>query len=231
LIFRGINPESPDAHASYRVKKILTSLFDFPAPGFVRCKTDAGRAVHLKPNWPLLVMGPKATASVGIAIGHVRSPMQDVIQAARDAEHAAKQVAGKGAFCLSILKRSGESVSISGKWNSGTPGVWQELEADAHSLTGRFAYVFSQRMEELLRIPGHDQYVPQWDESLLAVAKVELATVLRRQTTSDQTKKQAQVLAGSMVDRLSGLPPRDFLHFWMAWAFVERIKNPDEEAA
>lgn len=231
LVFRGLDPNAPEAHASAEVKRILCGLFDFPAPGFVRCKTDAGEADHLKPNWPLLVMGPRATASVGIAIGHVRSPMQDVIQAARDAEHTAKRVPGKDAFCLSILKRSGESVSISGRWESGTPGVWQELEADVHELTGRFAYVYSQRMEELLRRPGHDDYEKNWDDTLLAAAKAELAAVLRRQTTKHQTQKEASRLADSIVDRLAGLPPREFLHFWMAWAFVERIKNPDEEAA
>lgn len=231
LVFRGMDPQSPEAHASDKVKEVLRRLFDFPAPGFVRCKTNAGAQVHLKPNWPLLVMGPRATASVGIAIGHVRSPMQDIIQAARDAEHTAKQVPGKGAFCLSILKRSGESVSISGKWDSGTPGVWQELEADVHNLTGRFAYMYSQRMDALLRIPGHDTYVSQWDEMLRAAAKAELTAVFKRQTTGKQMENQARELAASIVDRLAGLSPREFLHFWMAWAFVERIKNTDEGVA
>lgn len=98
---------------------------------------------HLKPNWPFMVMGPKATVSVGIAIGHVRAPMQDTIQAAREAEREAKATPGKSAFALRILKRSGEAVSFAAKWDSGVPAVWSELNAGVHNLSSRFAYRYT----------------------------------------------------------------------------------------
>ncbi|MCI0536097.1 MAG: type III-B CRISPR-associated protein Cas10/Cmr2 [Verrucomicrobiales bacterium] len=130
LTFRGLDPEKPQANASRLVQRVLKwtrdnpdGLFEFPADGFVTCKRAAGEGEHLRPNWPLMVMGLEATASVGIAIGHVRSPMQDTIQAARDAEHTAKSVPGKAAVCLSVLKRSGESAQFAAKWNSGVTGV------------------------------------------------------------------------------------------------------------
>jgi len=98
LTFRGVDPEKPEANASRGVQRAMQGLFEFHATGFITCKQATGGGEHLRPNWPLMVMGEEATASVGIAIGHVRAPMQDTIQAAREAEHAAKAVRGKGAF-------------------------------------------------------------------------------------------------------------------------------------
>jgi hypothetical protein len=180
-----------------------------------------------------MVMGPLATASVGIAIGHVRSPMQDTIQAARDAERQAKAVRGKGAFCLSILKRSGEAVSFAAKWNSGVPAVWSELnEPKLHELSSRFAYRYAQLVEALVveggSAPGA-RYAETWTnpECLADAIEAELTHVLMQQ--GDKTQRVARELAKLWRDRLIGddpanpaLSPRDFLHFWTAWAFVNR---------
>lgn len=108
--FRGQLPEPADGEAT----RTLTSLFEFPSPGFVRLR----HALKNEPRWPFIVMGPRATASAGIAIGHVRSPMQDTIRAAREAEQDAKKQLGRDAFCLRILKRSGEALHIGGHWRN-----------------------------------------------------------------------------------------------------------------
>ena len=56
--FRGeVPPEAPR-----RVREVLEGLFEFPAPGFVCCKEHASTQEHHRPNWPLMVMGPEATA-------------------------------------------------------------------------------------------------------------------------------------------------------------------------
>ena len=239
LSFRGVHPDSPDAHASSRVKTVLKDIFDFSrhADGFLTLRRtergDVGRAEHLKPNWPLMVMGPMATASVGIAIGHVRSPMQDTIQAARDAERRAKAVRGKGAFCLSILKRSGEAVSFAARWNSGVPAVWSELnEPKLHELSSRFAYRYAQLVEALVVEGGSAEgarYAETWanPECLADAIEAELTHVLKQQ--GEKTQREARELAKLWRDRLIGddpanpaLSPRDFLHFWTAWAFVSR---------
>ena len=139
-----------------RVKSVLNDLFDFSrhTDGFLTLRKsergDVGRAEHLKPNWPLMVMGPKATVSAGIAIGHVRAPMQDTIQAAREAEKSAKDVKNKGGFCLSILKRSGEAVGFAARWNDGVVAVWGELDSQIHDLSGRFAYRYAELVKALV---------------------------------------------------------------------------------
>ncbi len=43
-----------------------------------------------EPTWPLLVPGPRMTVSVGLAIGHMKEPLQDMIVEAQTAEKRAK---------------------------------------------------------------------------------------------------------------------------------------------
>jgi hypothetical protein len=50
------------------------------------------------PSWPLLVPGPRMTVSVGLAFGHVKEPLQDMIQEAQRAEKRAKQDPEKFVF-------------------------------------------------------------------------------------------------------------------------------------
>lgn len=231
LAFRGMNPGRPEAHASNEVRKVMGNLFDYDrhVDGFLTLRRtergDVGRAAHLKPNWPLMVMGPLATASVGIAIGHVRSPMQDVIQAAREAEQSAKRVPGKGAFCLKVLKRSGEAVGFTARWDSGAVSVWGELEAEVHDLSGRFAHLYGGRVRALVVSGGGyggARYVEGWTDGLRQAVDAELAYVLHRQ--GNMPAARARELARRWSETLCGaLSPRDYLHFWLTWAFVHRL--------
>jgi CRISPR-associated protein Cmr2 len=232
LAFRGLNPEA----ASEEVKRTLHSLFDYSrhVDGFLTLRkserADVGRAAHLKPNWPLMVMGPKATVSVGIAIGHVRSPMQDTIQAARDAEKAAKNVPDKSAFALHVLKRSGEAVGFAARWQAGVSSVWGELEADIHDLSGRFAYRYASLVKALVVIgggPDGASYAPDWDETLKEAVEAELRHVLIQQRgfKADRPREQAARWCEALTNALS---PHDFLHFWLTWAFVNRLAKPSD---
>jgi hypothetical protein len=123
--FRGQLPDTADAVEVFNSPALdvldgRNGLFEFLPKGdadtlrggFVRLRKPA----QGQPRWPFLVPGPRATASVGIAVGHARSPMQDTIQAAREAEKQAKKHYGRDAFCLRILKRSGEALDIGGHW-------------------------------------------------------------------------------------------------------------------
>jgi CRISPR-associated protein Cmr2 len=233
--FRGELP----ADGPRRVLDALNDLFEFPAAGFTTCKKGAGEREQLRPNWPLMVPGPEATASIGIAIGHVRSPMQDTIQAARDAEKAAKAVPGKGAFCLSILKRSGEAAQFAASFGSGVAGVWAELSSGSLDQTGRFAYRYLQLLRPLVAssAKGNDQgWEPCWTEDLKQAVEAELRHVLRQQanqeaaTARSNANRWISALIGDDL-RQPGLTPRDFVHFWMAWAFINRLgkTNGDDQ--
>jgi len=237
LAFRGVNPNDAGAHASMKVKQVLSDLFDYDrhVNGFLTLRqserADVGRAAHLKPNWPLLVMGPKATASVGIAIGHVRSPMQDTIQAAREAEKMAKAVPEKGAFALHVLKRSGEAVGFAARWSSGVVSVWGELEAGIHDLSGRFAYRYASLVKALVVTGGGPEeapYASEWTETLREAIEAELRHVLIQQGDfkADRAREQARRWCEILTAVLN---PGDYLHFWMTWAFVNRLNQPATE--
>lgn len=89
-VLRGLSPSLPCG---------LTEI----APGFLSITTDhSGRPI------PLILPGPLATASVGIAIAHYMQPLQDVVRAAQAAEKQAKKVPGKHAIAIKLFKRSGE---------------------------------------------------------------------------------------------------------------------------
>jgi CRISPR-associated protein Cmr2 len=227
--FQGQVPEDlPEA-----VKKPLRDLFELK-DGFLRCLVHSSRSENHRPNWPLLVPGPEATVSVGIAVGHVRSPMQDVIKAAREAESAAKKVPNKGAYCLRVLKRSGESAEFSARFESGVLAVWDELSADVHGFSNRFPYRYAQLLKPLLSSSGSSSdegWIKVWSSELIEACEAELRHTLIQQ--SGMKSDKATPLAEIWIQKLVGtseipiLTPKGFLHFWMAWAFINRISTEE----
>lgn len=91
-----------------------------------------------EPTWPLLVPGPRMTVSVGLAIGHVKEPLQDMIAEAQAAEKRAKAPAerevwdekqkakvwkpnhgwDRDALAVTLFKRSGETIQWGAKFGS-----------------------------------------------------------------------------------------------------------------
>lgn len=213
----------------------IGECLEFPVEegGFIRCLRNASHRESHRPNWPLMVMGSKATVSVGIAIGHVRAPMQDVIQAAREAECSAKRVRNKGAFCIRVLKRSGEGSEFAAPFESGVHGVWQELSSAVHEQSNRFAYRYIQLIKPLLSQPcakETQQWEPAWNADLVEACKAELFHVLTQQ--ANQSIQVARENAARWIASLIGtdlanpaLSPGGFIHFWMSWAFVNRLTN------
>jgi CRISPR-associated protein Cmr2 len=237
LAFRGVHPQASDALASEESKRVLMDLFDYSRHviGFLTLNKTGQKSVghkeYLKPNWPLMMMGPLATVSVGIAIGHVHSPMQDTIQAARDAERTAKSVSGKGAFAIEVLKRSGDQVGFAARWQANVAAIWGELLNGYHNQSGGFAHHYSARVKDQVIIGGGPKgarYAESWDETLKESMEAELRHVLQRQ--AECSKLKARELAERWCAQLTeALSPRDFLHFWLAWAFVNRIENTEKQ--
>jgi len=91
-----------------------------------------------EPSWPLLVPGPEATVSVGISIGHIKEPLQDMVREAQAAERRAKAPAerevrddqqktktwklnhgwDRDALAVTLFKHSGETVQWGAKFDS-----------------------------------------------------------------------------------------------------------------
>lgn len=80
------------------------------------------------------------TASAGIAIAHHLHPLDATLRAARAAEQRAKQVEGKAAVCVRVLRRSGEQVDARSHW--ATLGNFESLVTlfREGALSSKFAY-------------------------------------------------------------------------------------------
>lgn len=81
--------------------------------GFIHLKdgeSDRGGRRPVDPCWPLMVPGPAATVSVGLAIGHIKEPLQDMVREAQVAEARAKTKLDRNSIAVTLFKRSGETV-------------------------------------------------------------------------------------------------------------------------
>jgi len=176
---------------------------------------------------------PGASASAGIAIGHVRSPLQDTIQAARDAESVAKGLPGKDAFCLRVLKRSGEAVELAAKWNTGVQEVMAAMRAHEPPLPGRFAHNLATRLKRLLADAPQDSdhgWQEHWDNQVRQAAILELTHSLSR--LPGLSRQTAEATARAWQEKLGRLTsPRYYLHFWSVWAFLRRLEEEERSSA
>lgn len=62
------------------------------------------------------MMGRCATASCGAVIAHHQAPLGAVMRELRDAERRAKGEGGRNAFSVTVIKRSGGALYLTGKW-------------------------------------------------------------------------------------------------------------------
>jgi len=189
-------------------------LFVAGAPdGFVQLKDgDRSRGCRLpaEPSWPLLVPGSKATVSVGIAIGHIKEPLQELIHEARQAEKRAKADPqhevfdrtsnkrcwklnengwGRDALAVTLFKRSGETLRWGAKFDSAAFPLLDLFQAffrhqpDAPEREMPISGKFPYRIAELLS--RYERSTPLTGE-LHAIAAKELAWVINQQTWKDE---------------------------------------------
>ncbi|MEI7773522.1 MAG: type III-B CRISPR-associated protein Cas10/Cmr2, partial [Verrucomicrobiota bacterium] len=116
------------------------------APGFLTSKQFHESTGKSDPSnealVPFMVPGPSASASVGIAIAHFKSPLQDAVRGAQAAEKRAKKVFGKAAVAVTLMKRSGETVEWTARWeDAGVQAAFTLLAALRDGVvSGKFPY-------------------------------------------------------------------------------------------
>ncbi|MDN5279568.1 MAG: CRISPR-associated protein Cmr2 [Clostridiales bacterium] len=86
-----------------------------------KCRPYSQKGFVLQNGRLLQTMGSKATASVGVVIVHHQTPLAYALKCLREAEQSAKN-AGRNAFCIRILKRSGGEISFTDNW-------WNEADS------------------------------------------------------------------------------------------------------
>jgi hypothetical protein len=132
------------------------------------------------------------------------------------------------------MKRSGESAEFAARFTSGVIGVWDELNAEVHDLSGRFPYRYLQLIKPQLARSGDSAdggWEKTWTDVLIETCQAELRHVLIQQAHQkpDVAAANAERWIGILIgsSKTPVLSPRAYVHFWMAWAFVHRITNPE----
>jgi CRISPR-associated protein Cas10/Cmr2 subtype III-B len=208
-------------------------------PGWQRWQRNA---------WPrgyhLLVPGKHADISAGIAIGHMHTPLQSLVEAARDAEKTAKRGKdgyGKSAFAVHLSKRSGERIHWGARWEEEAirlADMFSRLTEDK-KLSAKFPYALAANLRpyasaphptleagtQSFRIETVNGFDPQ------AVFAREFAYVLRKQSDDKWRKadpavvKSLQILAESYLSDCKGRALDDFLGPFLTTTFIRKASD------
>ncbi len=181
-----VNPTVPPQALDLRKQDWVVAFSDPECTGYLRIGGEI-----------LLTMGPTATASIGIAVAHHLQPLDAVIEAARQAERAAKDVYGRNAVCIHLLKRSGEESQVGMKW------FYTDEVDDSVQLVTDIVQRF-RNGELAMRLPAT---VFQEARTLAGLGteaqRAELARLIRRHLSEEVLKEHRDELARELVKRLT----------------------------
>ncbi len=164
------------------------------------------------------------TASVGVAIGSTKAPLQDLIKEAQAAEGRAKHIYGRDALAVSILKRSGEILHWGCKWNSAALKIYKSL-SKVDDKFSRFAYKLAGFLEPY-ELGHHDS------EGKIRVGWKSIKDVVKAETMHaiEQTEGMKNVLSEKdideyLVDEMIEKRPEDFLGLFLCETFITRPRD------
>jgi len=99
----------------------------------------------------LLMMGPRATVSAGVAVVHHKEDLRAALQAARSAKESAKR-RGRDLLAIAIVRRSGEHSCVLCPWDMvDEVGHW--VGAFAQGASDRWTYHLRREMDTLQALP------------------------------------------------------------------------------
>ncbi len=218
MAFRG-DPELPSVFRG--------ALAGACQPGFVAIDGGWGGWEHwqkqfLKRGFHLLVPGQRADLSAGIAIGHMHAPLQNLVEAARQAEKRAKHEYGKSAFAISLFKRSGETIQWGAKWDTAAIELAQCFANNSGAgkpLSGRFPYALAEllrayAMDDGFRIKTANGFDP------FKVFPAEFAHVVSQQ--GKNVPDTFATLAGKYLNDCKYRRLDDFLGPFLTTTFINR---------
>jgi hypothetical protein len=239
--FRG-NPEHlTQLRGAWRVDcKEDLPLFDFDQPGFVRLHKEALGLAGEPKKFCAMVPGPAADCSVGIAIAHFRSPLQDVVRAAQDAEKRAKSKLGRSAVAVTLMKRSGEIIEWGCQWESGGFEAYQKIVAALQDQV--VSAKFPHRIVELVDgyqaddpdKLGGTKSVADFGNVVSEVVKRDVAVAAERQRGKNFSREKVAPLQDNIERYLQRMPADqqvpDLIGLCQTVAFTHRTTDKNHEA-
>ncbi|NCD32194.1 MAG: type III-B CRISPR-associated protein Cas10/Cmr2 [Spartobacteria bacterium] len=188
-----------------------------------------GFALVGKEDYPLMVPGPAADVSCGIAVCHYKYPLQAAIHQAHDAEKRAKNenIYNRGAFALSLIKRGGETIHWGGKWQSHALKLYHTFtQFDDRQCSNRFPYALAALLHPYNM--GRSHNADPLPESFKSVVMAEFNHVMSRQCES-MTKKNKEKLVKYAEDYLDQCIELgkwdDFVSLFLASTFMNRQRG------
>lgn len=166
------------------------------------------------------------TASVGIAIGSTKAPLQDLIKEAQAAESRAKHIYGRDALAVSILKRSGEILHWGCKWDSAALKIYKSFIREDGRFS-RFAYKLAGFLEpyELSRCDseGRPLIAGEWGD-MKNVIKAEAVHAISQTEGMDKVLTEDAVESYLCEEQIMKRP-EDFLGLFMCETFITRPRD------
>lgn len=188
--------------AAFKGSKSLENLADNNNRKMFAVHGDHGGFVELahpkpgQPCWPLIVPGPRADVSVGLAFGHIKAPLQGMVRAAQAAEKRAKKDYGRKAFAVSLFKRSGEILEWGANWDSGALKIYRNFIELSNAVpeekpvfSNRFGYALSSRLSNYVSGAKAIKDVP--DFPLSEIIRREFDLVFRQQSRQPDAQNEA----------------------------------------
>jgi len=157
-----------------------------------------------------ILPGNRMDVSVGLAIGHFKTPLQMLVREAQAAEKRAKSVYGRAAFAVSLYKRSGEIIHWGTKWDSNAIDLMEMLTIlnEHEIISGRFPYALAallkpyqlQNKNELIEsymgktkgssMAEAEEYAKNFVDEMIPVIKLEIEHVLDHQVIIPSNEKE-----------------------------------------
>jgi CRISPR-associated protein Cmr2 len=222
---------------AFQGRSVPSTQIKASQPGFLSVgqKDQKGRDIAFP------VPGPECKCSVGIAMAHFKSPLQDVVRAAHAAEKRAKKLPEKDAVAVTLMKRSGEIIDWACKWDDGGVELSSAIASamQKKQLSGKFPHRVVELIEPyLLERPGMHtkmESAPGFDSQ--AVITREFAHALDRQAQVRGGEKQKLItpLSNALATHLAHLkalgrdPVEGIIGLCQTVAFSHRTRSDSAE--
>ncbi len=175
----------------------------------------------------LMVPGTECDVSCGIAIAHSDYPLQRTIHEARMAEARAKNVYKRGAFSMSLLKRSGEIIQWGGKWESPAVELYYTYLAQRNKdMSARLPYTLSQ----VLAPYALDKAARQSGiagERIIEIIMAEFRELCSRQWLHNPPLELAQRELAALLAEYGVAGLANFAKLFLSVAFIYRDPSDD----
>ncbi len=171
----------------------------------------------------VLTLGSEATASMGVVIAHYKTPLQLVLKKANEALETAKSFPDKDAFCIVLMKRSGEERIAKFKWRYDEMDTLSELIEVLNGFNNAFSPRFIYKLRESFSLFAEEESFPLSNEAF----KSELYRLLLRSYSVDKKGAEKEKFVKDFAEKLFNLylnSGEDFQNFVNLLLILKEIK-------